>query len=127
MHASQQLVLINGLDKKIVSAAHDSVDAVLVTIQTGQQYHGNQAGFWFGLHCLTKLEAGWAGHHHIQQGEINRVTIQPRLCLLAARGTKDVVTLCAQQSDEQVAVGLIVFSNEDDSFSDPWSRHLLLL
>src|SRR2546425_9112450 len=123
MHASQQLVLIHGLGKEIVSAAHDSVDAVVVTIQTGEQYDGNQAGFWFGLHRLTKLEAGWVGHHHIQQGEINRVTIHSSLGLLAVRCTEDLVTLCAQQSGEQVAVRFVVIGYEDDFVIASRSRH----
>src|SRR6266852_5288206 len=34
MHASQQLVLVDGLVEEIISAAHDPVDAVGVTVQT---------------------------------------------------------------------------------------------
>ena len=41
IHASQQFVLIHGLVEKIISAAHDPVDAVGVTVQTGEQYDGN--------------------------------------------------------------------------------------
>ena len=43
-----------------------NVDAVVVAIQTGEQYDRNQASFRAGLHRLTKFETGWPGHHDIQ-------------------------------------------------------------
>src|ERR1700730_45775 len=73
---SQQLVFIYGLVEEIIGAAHDPAHAVVVTVQAGEQYDGNQAGFWIGLHGLTNFEAARARHYHIQQDEINRVGLQ---------------------------------------------------
>src|SRR5216684_1685851 len=127
MHASQQFVLIYGLVEEVISTAHDPVNAVGVTVQTGEQYDRSQTGFRLGLHRLTNFKSGWAGHHHVQQGEINRIAIHSSYCLLAVRCTNDLVTLCAQQSGEQFAVGFVVIGNKDGFMMALWSRHIASL
>src|SRR5260370_24515040 len=115
MHASKEFVLVHRLVEEIIGAAHDPVNAVVVAVQTGEQYDGDEAGFWFGLHRLTKLESGGAGHHHIQQREINRVAILHPSRLLPICCGDHLVNLCAQQFGEQVAVRFVVIGHQDDS------------
>jgi len=124
MYASQQLVLIHRFDEEIIGAAHDPVDAVVLTVHAGEQDHGDQAGFRFGLHRLTNFKSSWAGHHHIQQREINQVAAHLVQRLPAVCRADDLVTLCNQQCGEQFAVSFVVIGQKNGFMMVLQSRHI---
>jgi hypothetical protein len=112
--AREQLALVDGLGEEVVAArvlgAHPRV-----AVAVGRDEHHRQLGpARVGAQAAAGLHAVDAGHHHVEEHEVDRAGVEGLEARLAARGLDGGVALGGEDGVEQHAVARLVVDDEDD-------------
>ena len=86
LDAGHERDVVDGLGQEVVGAAFEPLDLVGRLIERGDHDDGNVMGLDIGLDAAADFEAVHAGHHHVEQDDIDAFTRENVERLAAAEG-----------------------------------------